>query len=105
MIGTKEWVYRTQKNISQDSLSEKSLTSQYFEKLLTQGKKLSQIVTYIWLNEDYQTAQKLDGYFKRGSDQELKKLLCADDPETEEYQLLLKVFKNEKYLPKRNDRT
>lgn len=99
MIGTREWVERTQKHISQDSVTKKNLTSQYFDKLLTQGKKLSQIVAYIWLNEDCQTAQKLDGYFKRGNDEELKKLLCAEDPKTEEYQLLFKVFKDAKHLP------
>lgn len=103
MLGTREWVCKTQKNISPEekdkNLNDNNLTSKYLDKLLTQGKKLSQIISYIWLNQDPQTAQELDGYFKRGDDQELKKLLCAEDPETDEYQLLLKVFKEKQYLP------
>ena len=99
MIGTRQWMCKTQKCISQEDLNNGNLTSKYFDKLLTQGKKLSQIITYIWLNKDYQTAQKLDGYFKRGNDEELKKLFSAKDPQTEEYKLLLKVFGKETYLP------
>lgn len=98
MIGTRQWMCKTQNQLSQQELNNGNLTSQYFDKLLTQGKKLSQIITYIWLNQDYQTAQKLDGYFKRGDDKELKKLFSAKDS-GEEYELLIKVFGDEKYLP------
>lgn len=98
MIGTREWISRVQSTLTKLQGDSDNINVVYFEELLEQGKKISQIIAYIWLNKDPKTAQKLDGYFKRGDDGELKKLLFADDPETNEYKLLLKVFSKE-YLP------
>ncbi len=80
-------------------------TGGFFQKLLSQGKKISQIVSYIWLNEDRETAEKLHEYFKSGKHEVLEKLLFANKVErndqgelTDEYKLLLKIFKAE-HLP------
>lgn len=101
MLGTRQWMSKVQstlENLPKTSASGDNLTSQYLKQILIQGKKMSQIICYIWLNRDTETARELDGYFKRGNDEELKKLLFADKPETDEYKLLLNVFQPE-YLP------
>ena len=101
MVGTRQWISEVQvpTTTRAQTPSSNGLYSVYFEKLLIQGKKISQIISYIWLNQDPQTAQVLDGYFKRGDDEQLKKLLFAEEHETDEYKLLLKVFKDKHYLP------
>ncbi|MEH1843169.1 MAG: hypothetical protein V7L20_31650 [Nostoc sp.] len=96
MIGTKQWISNCQKLISDEK---DNRNHRYFQTILIKGKKISQIISYIWLNQDEEAAKKLDGYFKRGKDEELKKLLFANDPETDEYKLLIKVFKEERFLP------
>lgn len=98
MIGTREWISTVQQALIGLQKDSDNINAKFYLKLLKQGKKISQIVSYIWLNEDPETAQKLDGYFKRGDDEELKKLLFAEDPETEEYKILLKIFQKE-HLP------
>ncbi|MEB3283074.1 MAG: hypothetical protein VKK42_29550 [Lyngbya sp.] len=102
MIGSRKWISQAQNTLTDDNNvrgASDNINALYFKKLLTQGKKISQIISYIWFNEDRETAQQLDGYFKRGDDEELKKLLFAKDSQTEEYKLLLKVFQQEEYLP------
>jgi hypothetical protein len=102
MIGTRQWISKVQTTLDLDNLTpveSPSINVQYFKKLLKQAKKISHVISYIWLNEDRETAQELDGYFKRGDDEELKKLLFAKDPPANEYKLLLKVFKHDQYLP------
>ena len=60
--------------------------------LKIQGKKLSQIIAFIWANEDPETAEKLDQIFRDGKEK-LKKLLFANAEEpSDEYNLLLKIF-------------
>lgn len=105
MIGTRQWIARADSIEELKSRSVDTGDTGVIETLLTQGKKISHIISYIWLNKDPETAQKLDGYFKRGDDETLKKLLFADQPETKEYKLLLKVFKEE-HLPifRQNDK-
>jgi hypothetical protein len=93
--GTRSWISEAYKSIKKGN----QRTISNSEELLQIGKKLSQLITFIWFNEDPDTAQKLDGYFKRGDNEELKKLLFANEPTTDEYQLLLKVFKEAKLLP------
>ncbi|AUB42255.1 hypothetical protein COO91_08367 [Nostoc flagelliforme CCNUN1] len=100
MIGTKQWISKVEVTIEgKRKRNVDTINVEYFKQLLQQGKKISQIISYIWFDEDHDTAKKLDGYFKRGKNDDLKKLLFAQAPETDEYKLLLKVFKEEKYLP------
>lgn len=97
MIGTREWISKVQDTISDgDNISDNS-------QIFKQGKKISQIISYIWLEQDKEAAQELDRYFKRANTEEgkknLKKLLFANDSETNEYKLLFKIFKDTKHLP------
>lgn len=97
MIGTRQWISKVEATLSGGIASANS-NIPYILKILSQGKKISQIIAYIWLDQDHEVAQKLDGYFKRGDNQELKDLLFAHNPETNEYKLLRNVFQ-EKHLP------
>lgn len=68
----------------------------FLNRMLIQGKRVSQIIAYIWLyidsnDEDKRnTAQELDRYFKQGG-ASLEDLLCAK-PESSEFKFLQKVF-------------
>lgn len=90
-IGTRDWV------IEQNSLQGQNIApGQQLSPIqlqLIQGKKISKIICFIWANEDPETAGKLDLIFKSGK---LEKLLFAHSGEpTDEYNLLLKIFKPE----------
>ncbi|MDZ7969789.1 MAG: hypothetical protein RM368_33410 [Nostoc sp. DedSLP03] len=103
MIGTRQWISKVEVIIQGDNQGDnfipETINAKFVKQLLKQGKKISQIISYIWLNEDPETAKKLDGYFKRADQDELKELLFAKNPETDEYKSLLKVFKQNNYLP------
>ncbi len=101
MIGTRQWICETEQileNSNNEEIKSSSNSVMNLHGILQQGKKISQIIAYIWLNQD-ENAQKLDEYFKGGNKERvLSKLLFADNPETDEYKLLLEIFE-EKYLP------
>lgn len=93
-IGTREWVIDAQDSLQGENFSPEQPSTMM--QILIQGKKLSQLICFIWANEDPETAQELDKIFKSGQDELLKKLLCAHSGEpTPEYNLMLKVFKAE----------
>ncbi|MEH2127673.1 hypothetical protein [Nostoc sp.] len=100
MIGTREWISKVQEIIGGNNFANNK-NREEFENLLIQGKQISQIISYIWLEEDKEAAQELDGYFRKhnNDNQKLKKLFFASESETDEYQLLLKVFKEKTHLP------
>lgn len=90
-IGSRDWVIDAQDSLQGEDISPDQ-RSTMMPKLI-QGKKLSKIICFIWANEDPETAGKLDLIFKSGK---LKKLLFAHSGEpTDEYNLLLKIFKPE----------
>jgi len=76
-----------------------SSTRAFYEDLLRQGKKLSQLICYIWYygdpkrckGEEYDTAYELDKYFREVEGKKLSDLLFAQ-PDNEEYSLLKEVF-------------
>lgn len=97
MIGTTEWISRVENSLKETTSNSENTNNTYVTQILRQGKRISQLISYIWLNQDTETAAILDKYFKRG-DEGLKELLFAEDPESKEYKLLLAVF-GERYFP------
>lgn len=101
MLGERTWFVSTQDSMgaSLNRFGTLGTTGEFFERLLIQGKKISQLVAWMWSNEDPKAAQELDKYFKSGKNEMLKRLLFANESEGgPEYNLLLKVFQAE-YLP------
>jgi hypothetical protein len=93
-IGSRDWVIDAQDSLQGENISSDQRSTMM--PILIQGKKLSQLICFIWTNEDPETAQELDKIFKSGQDELLKKLLFAHSGEpTPEYKLMLKVFKAE----------
>lgn len=91
VIGTREWVIDAHNNLPGENIAPEQPSST--RQILIQGKKLSRIICFIWSNEDPETAGKLDLIFKSGK---LKKLLFAHSGSpSDEYNLLLKIFKPE----------
>ena len=88
-LGTRAWLNKLQTQIQKSSLqtqiqkssntgngsSQLGITDQFYINLLIQGKKISQLICYIWSNEEPETSYKLDEYF-RGTDDK-KKLTLA----------------------------
>lgn len=100
MVWTRQWICKVQNCMTSETFArEDNIHFQYYKKILAQGKKLSQLICYIWLNKDPETARELDQYFKGVHNKDLNELLFAEDPEKYEYKLLLKVFKDQQYLP------
>ncbi|BAY66518.1 hypothetical protein NIES22_66570 [Calothrix brevissima NIES-22] len=111
MIGSREWISRVQDIISESKQngdnfsnnSDKIETPSYFEEVLKQGKKISHLISHIWLEQDKEAAQELDGYFKRANTEkgkeDFKKLLMATkETEPDKYNLLDKIFKENTHL-------
>jgi hypothetical protein len=100
MKGNRDWVVKAQNKLAEieSSAPKEDISSAQpsaMKLALIQGKKLSQIICFIWSNKDPETAGKLDRIFKSGNEN-LKKLLFANSEEpSAEYNLLLKIFKAE----------
>ncbi|MDJ0533205.1 MAG: hypothetical protein QNJ70_12040 [Xenococcaceae cyanobacterium MO_207.B15] len=88
MFGTRQLFVNTKNSWGQLQISQ-SDSAAYLKKVLAQTKKISQIIAYIWLN-DNETSSDLEYYFKRPK--LLGKLLLAQ-PDDPQYKLLQEVFK------------
>ncbi|NER99834.1 MAG: hypothetical protein F6J86_39520 [Symploca sp. SIO1B1] len=102
MLGSREWIKVVQKNLSTGNPNDPN-SQEFYKKLLIQGKKISQLISYIWLGGD--GAKQLDVYFKEiDKNKKIKDLFCACKDETKkeqtpEYELLKKVFPKDSDLP------
>lgn len=87
MFGTRQFFANAHNYLSEIQESD-SITA-----LLVKGKKISQIIAYIWAN-DNETSQQLDKYFKvpASSTNPLSSLLFAQEGDLQ-YKLLEEVFK------------
>lgn len=99
MFGSRRFVVSTNKQLVKKKKGNQSEVpfDGYVKRLMEQSKKISQVIAYIWLNENDPTAAALDQYFKAPA--KLDDLLFAQ-PGSKEYDLLKPVFRGkENALP------
>lgn len=95
VAGSKLWLSGIQDILNESSSTNEKNALQWHRELLIQGKKISQLICYIW--DDKPGAAELDEYFRGTSDKSLSDLLYAakSDKDQTAYNLLSPIFGGE----------